>query len=68
MKLPSALQRDGLTPIRMFACAVTLLLVALMAVAYGHLAASPVAPWLSMVFSAGAVACTIISLLLPTRQ
>ena len=68
MKLPSALQPDRLTPIRVFASAVTLLLIALVAVLYGHLAASPVAPWLSMVFSAAAAACTVISLMLPPRR
>ena len=68
MKLPSALQVERLTPIRMFASAVTLLVVAVVAVVYGHLAASRVAPWLSIVFSTGAVACTIVSLVLPSRR
>ncbi len=68
MKVPRVLNVERLTPIRMLAAAVTSLLVALGTVVYGHIAASPVGPWLSIVFSAGAVACTIVSLVLAARR
>ena len=68
MKLPEALHRERLTPIRMLAGAVASLAVAVATVVYGHVAASPVGPWLSIVFSVAAVACTVVSLVLAPRR
>ncbi len=68
MKLPRVLDDQRLTPVRMLTLAVASLLVALGTVLYGHVAASPVGPWLSIVFSAVAVASTICSLLLAARR
>ena len=68
MKLPRVLAYERLTPVRMLAAAVASLGLALGTVLYGHMAASPVGPWLSIVFSAAAVACTVVSLRLPARR
>ena len=68
MKVPRGLDDQRLTPVRMLVVAVASLLVALGTVLYGHIAANPVGPWLSIVFSATAVACTIISVVLPERR
>ncbi len=68
MKLPPVLTPERLTPVRMLAAAVASLGLALGTVLYGHMAASPVGPWLSIVFSAAAVACAVVSLMLPVRR
>ena len=68
MKLPRVLTSERLTPFRMLAAAVTSLGLALGTVLYGHMAASPVGPWLSIVFSVAAVVCTVVSLMLPARR
>jgi hypothetical protein len=68
MKLPRILAPERVTPVRMLATAVASLGLALGTVLYGHMAASPVGPWLSIVFSATAVACTVVSLMLPARR
>jgi predicted membrane channel-forming protein YqfA (hemolysin III family) len=67
VKVPRILAPEHLTPVRMLAAAVASLGLALGTVLYGHIAASPVGPWLSIVFSAAAVACTVASLMLHAR-
>jgi hypothetical protein len=66
-RIPGIPGSERLTPVRMLTVAVASLALALGTVLYGHMAASPVGPWLSIVFSAVAVASTIISLMLPAR-
>ncbi len=68
MKVPRILAPERLTPVRMLTAAVGSLGLALGTVLYGHIAASPVGPWISIVFSAAAVACTVVSLMLPARR
>ncbi|HEX2089131.1 MAG TPA: hypothetical protein VHI54_04235 [Actinomycetota bacterium] len=68
MRLPRVLMHERLTPVRMLGAAVASLALAVGTVIYGHMAASPVGPWLSIVFSAGAVGCTVLSLMLPARR
>jgi hypothetical protein len=68
MRLPRVPGVGRLTPVRMLTAAVASLALALGTVLYGHMAASPVGPWISIVFSAAAVACTIISLMLPAKR
>jgi hypothetical protein len=68
MRLPRIPGIERLGAIRMLTVAVASLVLALGTVLYGHIAASPVGPWISIMFSAAAVACTIISLMLPARR
>ncbi len=68
MKLPLFLDVERLTPIRMLAVAVGALVLALGTVLYGHIAANPVGPWLSIVFSAVAVASTVLSLMFAAKR
>ncbi len=68
MRFPRVQGVDRLTPVRMLAFAVASLAFALGTLLYGHIAASPIGPWLSIGFSGAAVGCTIISLMLPARR
>ena len=68
MKLPRLLQTERLTPVRVLAGGVASLIIAIASVAYGHLAASPIAPWFSIAFSAAAIALTVIAVVLPSRR
>lgn len=68
MRLAEALRLERLSPVPTLAAAVAALVLAVASVIYGHVAASPVAPWFSILFSAAAVACTIISVLLTGRR
>ena len=68
MNLPGPLSELKVTPLRLFGAALVLMLAAAVAVAFGHFAASPVAPWISIGLSIASVACAIGSLLLPVRR
>ena len=68
MRLPRVVPVERLTPLRMLVAAVASLAVAVGTVVYGHVAASPVGPWLSIALSAAAVACTVAALVLPSQR
>ncbi len=68
MKLLRVPPLERLSPLRVFAAAVASLVLAVGTVVYGHVAASPVGPWLSIVFSAAAAACTVVALVLPHER
>ncbi|HEX8099875.1 MAG TPA: hypothetical protein VF660_06705 [Actinomycetota bacterium] len=68
MNLPRQLADLKVTPLKLFGVALVLMVAAAVAVAFGHFAASPVAPWISIGLSIGSVACAVGSLLVPVRR
>ena len=54
--------RRTLSALQIFAVGFALLLGAVLAVAVGQFTADPLAPWISMGLSAGAIACSILAM------
>lgn len=57
-----------MTPLGVFAGGFILLLGAVGAVAAGQITAKPLAAWISMAYSAGAVICTVVALVMGRRR
>jgi hypothetical protein len=68
MRLVRAAADLKMTPLGLLLAAVTLMLAAAGTVVFGHIAATSVGPLLSIAFSAGAVACAVLALILPPRR
>jgi hypothetical protein len=56
------------TPFGVFVAAFIFLVGAVVAMAIAQFGAKPLAPWISIGYSAGAVVCTVVALVMKRRQ